>query len=253
MSFVNIPIGRTQDTTDFRFGTVPERSSLDSFPSPINQSLGFLTNARIVANYNVAMMKDNLTDSLTKGHYLFTVKENLPGKSSTSLLNLPLLNYLLAVLQKKNSENVKDEEAVYNYVNPLGVLISEDSEWKTQHRRNKYMKSNQVVVGVSGLVTDVINIWGDKIRTCTKLYFKIEKHKDPTFKLTKHSSPTTVKGTCFQIVPRASYQDNTLEAGTGWYVGKAAIGSHSYDNSEQTFSNVDKINSCSKIECFLDF
>lgn len=273
MSYVNIPVGRTQDTVDFRVGNVPGFDSLDGRGQVVNQTLGFLTNARIVANYEIALMRDNLLDSITKGHYLFTLSSTGPLKRSTTLLNLPLLNYVLAEYQSKNTGKDKDWEMwVYQNVKPVGVLVSEDSEWKAEPSRNKYMRQRQVVVGVSGMVTDVYNVWGKPVKTGTKLYFKIDKIKsdDCRYKLHKQRSIDTVVprdniNEIFQVVPYAHYRYDGLEnrdeksfrspssSNLKWYVGKAATGARPHELTSDLSRNVDKINNCSKIECFMDF
>jgi hypothetical protein len=262
MSFVNIPVGRTKDTSDFRTGAVPDFNSLDGRGIPINQTLGFLTNTRIVANYEVAIMKDNLTNSLQKGHYLFTV--NSPGhrKECITLLNLPLLNYVLANLQKPGGEldinetnNKISEMNIYKYINPVGVLVSEDSEWKAEPKRNRYMRDRQVAVGVSGMVTDIYNVWGKKVKTGTKLYFSIEKVKNAKeFKLQKSRSVDQVvtNDEIFQVIPYADYEEDE-GPNFGWYVGKAATGSRKHDVSTKISRDITDINNSSKIEAFLDF
>ena len=185
MSFVNIPVGRTQDTADFRIGSVPDVNSLDASGSVVNQTIGFMTNDRIVANYEIAHMKDNLLQSLDKGHYLFTIDGS--SRKSTTLLNLPLLNYALSQMQVSEPMSLHE---VYKVVKPVGVLISEDSEWKDEPTRNPHLGQRQVVLGVSGFVTDVFNVWGPHVKTCTKLNFKLVKLKQSVcsrYKLHDHT------------------------------------------------------------------
>lgn len=255
MSFVNIPIGRTQDTVDFRIGKVPEVNSLDLKGPVVNQTTGFLTNPRVVANFEIAHLKDNLLHSLEKGHYLFTIKGS--SRKATTLLNLPLLNYVLATMQK--DKNI-DALWVRQNVNPVGVLISEDSEWKNEPVRNKYLRQRHVALGVSGMVTDIYNIWGKSVKTGNRLYFDVHEcdpnssdKKGHVYNFGNNSSDVKVDAAkkIFQVVPSVEEESKNFR----WYVGKAALEARKTDEEElKVFSNtVAHINSSSKIECFLDF
>ena len=222
MQFVSIPgpgssHGRPDMWVPSKFPGQP-----DFFPTPkaTNQTLGWVTNERMVMGYEKHKLGDKFWDNqIVRNSFVFLLREPnlLPNSISRHirysdrrirekavLLTLQQVNYLLAI----GADNVTSVDQVYEAICPLGVNTTADEEiGLTKPVFN-------VIVG--GQTEGTFNMWGNRFGPLAKAFFIIKKVKIPAkknlaFVLTRSGSDIKyVNGgddgkTIYQLVPWVSH------------------------------------------------
>ena len=185
MSFVSIPGPGSSQGRPYMFmpSKLPGQPGFFPTPKATNQTLGWVTNDRMVMGFHKHKLGDKFWDgAITTNAFVFLLKnpDLLPASVSrhiryssrsvrekSVLLTLQQVNYLLA----EGSDKVKSVEDVYEAVCPLGVNTTMEPEIA--------LAKPVMNVIVGGNVEGTFNLWGNRHGPLAKAYFVIKRVRIP--------------------------------------------------------------------------
>ena len=168
MSNFTLSQGSSKGRPSMFQGTSPGVPGLGQATRVVNQTLGFQTNHTINYAYVIRRFKDDSDKSILQGQQVFIRKSHPPvGPTIYTMLNLPLMNSLLAEMSKRDS-GLTVEKIDMEYA-PHGVVQGEAG--RNDGSRPQERLLNVTIAGR----TRAFNIWGSNATDGTPLFIILKK------------------------------------------------------------------------------